>query len=137
MLKIPPPKFSRSATAPGYPLSSKIFLIKSISCLSLFFVHIKSALCTGVAITFIFCFRWLKDSPADVLTTKSGLSDIHWSQKPILVLSTRMSKNGSLPSCSFSSVKLRAGCRRLRVTWKWLTFPSCLKMAKVSSTYRK
>ena len=52
-----------------------------------------------------------------------------------------MSRNGSLPSCSFSKVNLRAGCRRLSVTRKSSTSPSCLKMATElgfeTSVYRK
>ena len=46
----------------GYLLLSKIFLIKSVSYISLFLAHISSALCTNVVIRFVCCFYELKDS---------------------------------------------------------------------------
>ena len=119
-----------STISSGYPLSSKIFLIKSISCLSLFFVHIISALCTSVAIRFVFRLRGLKDSQRIYWPEKLGFRYTLVS-KLSSVLSTRMSINGSLPSCSFSKLILTARCRRSSVTRKSSTPPSCLKMAKV------
>ena len=122
-----------STISSGYPLSSKIFLMKSISCVSLLCVHFISALCTSVTIRLAFRFRGLKDFQRMYWPEKVGFR-YTLDSKPSWVLSTRMSRNGSLPSCSscsFSTVNLRAGCRRFIVTWKSSTSPSCLKMAKL------
>ena len=87
-----------SPVSSGYPLSSKMFLIKLISCLRLFFIHIilVSALCTSVAIRFVFRFLRAERFPVDILTRKNGLL-VFTGLKQTSVFSTRMPRNGCLP----------------------------------------
>ena len=60
-----------------------------------------------MAIRFVFRLRGLKDSQRMYRPEKVGFRYTLVS-KPSSVLSTRMSRDGSLPSCSFSKVNLRA-----------------------------